>query len=414
MVFTTVLAIVTYSTSALFIYGLYDFISSKINEQLFTVLTLLAGIFWSGVLAYFAAGFITTPLLKLETIAKEASNGKINEDVQVPKSDDEIRSLGLAFNQMLKNLREMVQNIEENFTKTNSQVIEITSASTKALEQTETIAKTIQEISSGAQNSAEAIQGTVKSIEEIEKIAETVQTKARGSEALSRDMVHKLNESRTVIHSLVSGIQELANSNQTSLAAVYHLEENAKEVGKIISLVGDIAGQTNLLALNASIEAARAGEHGRGFAVVAGEVRKLADESAKAVHGITDLIKNMQEDVSKVVPLIKKQMEIASREVEKGTDTNHKISEMTHSIDEMAKAVCDIALLVDDQLESVKQTVIQSQEVAAIAEQTSAGAQEVAASTFEQTKLMEQIETKAKNLLTQSGELKQTIEKFEL
>ena len=73
-----------------------------------------------------------------------------------------------------------------------------------------------------------------------------------------------------------------------------HLTDNANQIEQIIQLVGDIAEQRNSLALNASIEAARAGEHGKGFAVVAEEVRKLADESAKAVSGIAELIRNMQ------------------------------------------------------------------------------------------------------------------------
>ena len=55
--------------------------------------------------------------------------------------------------------------------------------------------------------------------------------------------------------------------------------------------------EPNLLALNASIEAARAGEHGKGFAVVAEEVRLLADESARAVRGISVLIQNIQQGV---------------------------------------------------------------------------------------------------------------------
>ena len=54
------------------------------------------------------------------------------------------------------------------------------------------------------------------------------------------------------------------------------LEENAKDLVGINSLVSEVAAQTNLLGLNAAIEAARAGDLGRGFGVVADEIRRLS------------------------------------------------------------------------------------------------------------------------------------------
>lgn len=384
------------------------------SEALFTIATLSLGIIWSGILAFFAAGFITKPLKKIELAALKAASGDIKEDAEIPKSDDEIRSLGIAFNHMLKSLREMVQNIEENFKATNEKVLTISNESTRAAEQADNIARTIFEISSGAENSAVSIQSTAESVEDVMEIAQKVQTNAKNSEDLSKHMVNELQTSKEVIHSLISGIERIASDNEKSLQVVQRLEQNAKQIEDIIKVVGEIANQTNLLALNASIEAARAGEHGKGFAVVAEEVRILADESAKAVSGITELIKTIQEEVQNVVVQIHTQVDSANHEVKKGTQTNVVIEEMTNTIHQVAESVKQISLLVDQQMEGIKNTSIQSQEVAAIAEETSAGAEEVASATEEQTVVIENVEKLAQELREQAEKLKGTIERFKM
>lgn len=410
----TGLAFVTYGTSSFFIFVLNDYIKQifPISDLTIIIGTLLLGIMWSGILGFFAASMVTKRIHQLQEVVHLAAQGDLRHQVEVGKANDEIRALGLAFNKMLQNLRIMIGDISTNFEKTTVNVHSLRQASDELSVQAENIGRTTDEIALGAERSAGAVQITVEAVEQVSAMADEVNHHASQSKNWANEMENTLDNSSNVVRSLVEGMQYLAQGNQESIKVVRRLESNAKEINEITKLVADISEQTNLLALNASIEAARAGEHGRGFAVVAEEVRKLADESSRAVQNINQVISYMQAEVNNVVQQIEGQVDVTNRESERGAATNNALEEIAKSVHQVVQSIEGIVQLVMKQKTSIEQTVNQAQDVAAVAQETSAGAQEVAATTQEQTSVIYNIARTSESLGKEAEILYQKIRLF--
>ncbi|QDQ01268.1 HAMP domain-containing protein [Lysinibacillus fusiformis] len=413
ILFVGILALITYSISFIFIEFVQPTFFPEINRKLFEVFTYILGIAWSSILAGIFSVILIKPLQQLEYSASSVAQGKIGQDVKMPKTNDEIHSVAEAFQQMVLNLRQMVESIDQNFQQTNQSIIQLSDEAGVATKKAEGIASTVKHISSGAEASATAVQETAEAIEDVRALATKVNSRAEQSATQSKEILHNLTTTTKAIETLVNSIQQIAAGNNEALVSIRALEDNAVQVERIISLVGDIASQTNLLALNASIEAARAGEHGKGFAVVAEEVRGLADESAKAVQGITSLIQAMQQNVGVVVKQMNQQVSFATKEAARVSETTSAVEGMSSSVHEMATSIVEISSLIEQQMYNIETTARQSQEVAAIAQETSAGAQEVRSAAEEQAYAIEQVEQLAQDLKKQSEELHKMIQQFD-
>ncbi|SNR91906.1 methyl-accepting chemotaxis protein [Humidesulfovibrio mexicanus] len=116
-------------------------------------------------------------------------------------------------------------------------------------------------------------------------------SRAADTAETARDMAGQGAKAVGQVARVVAAVQDRAEALRHSMDA---LRAKSEDIGRIITVIDDIADQTNLLALNAAIEAARAGDAGRGFAVVADEVRKLAEKTQAATRQVGEAVRGIQ------------------------------------------------------------------------------------------------------------------------
>jgi methyl-accepting chemotaxis protein len=176
------------------------------------------------------------------------------------------------------------------------------------------------------------------------------------------------------------------------------LNQQNQKIEEILSTINGISEQTNLLALNAAIEAARAGEHGKGFAVVAGEVRKLAESSTKSTQEISEILKQIQNQVQKVTQQVNNgqaAIHLNKEAAQKTGEIFGKIMEEDREGNEYSNRVSEQI----NQLEISSDIIVQEIEsISAVTEQSSAAMEEVLAGTEEQKEVISNITSSFKEL----------------
>ncbi|WP_265462704.1 methyl-accepting chemotaxis protein [Aeromonas salmonicida] len=258
--------------------------------------------------------------LKQNIDALSAGDADLTARIQV-KGNDELDHIALSVNRFIAYLQQMMV-----------QVTDATDLITRELAQLDQQTGQARRIL--GEHAAETDQ-VVTALTELSSTADSVAQHASDSASFTEAANGQAANSRKVVGLASASVVALIDEVDLAAAKVLEMQEDAKQIGSVLGVIGGIAAQTNLLALNAAIEAARAGEQGRGFAVVADEVRALAARTQNSTAEVGSMLSRLTQGVADAVVA----MEQTKRSCQAAADTTGQV---TGGLDSMADSVVQI------------------------------------------------------------------------
>ncbi|MEW9698389.1 methyl-accepting chemotaxis protein [Paenibacillus sp. SI8] len=276
------------------------------------------------------------------------------------------------------------------------------------------ILKAIHEISSGADEQAMKTEQSSLIIAELE-------AEIRDITAYTNQMMRTSDAAAAGTQHGATSVRALKDSSEQSQAvllkvdaAMRTLSASSKQIGAIVHSITEISTQTNVLALNAAIEAARAGEHGRGFSVIADEVRQLSQQTNDSSKTIGSIIQSLQKQIHELQSSLQEAHESSVAQNSRVTDTLGSFEGIERSMTEIKEQIEQIHLKIAQASFKNDQLIGSVQFVAAIAQETAAGVEEVNSTSIQQDASIRRIAEESDDILDLAKQLFTEISKFQI
>lgn len=327
-------------------------------------------------------------------------------------SQDEVGQLAQGFCEMRSSLGALVMNVQFQAEQVAASSEELTAGAQQSADAANQVVGSITEIARGTEKQADSAMQISGVVEGMLGGTEQIFTTSRQVAEIAKNTSQEAEQGKLAVEQAAAQMKEISAGSEAVQIAIGELAKGSQDISEIVNLISTIAGQTNLLALNAAIEAARAGEQGRGFAVVADEVRKLAEESNKAAQQIGTLIKKNNVNMDQAVVATQAGTEGVKAGIVVVNSAGEMFKKIVGSVMQLSEQMRDISESIN-QMAAGNRTLLSSvHEIGSVSKENAAEVQTVSAATEEQSASMEEIASASQNLAKLANDLQETIGKF--
>ena len=373
-----------------------DVHTAAVRSEVMLITTSLALFIVAAVLALGLGRDVITSL----TAVTEAARHVANRDLRITVRDahGEFGQLAVAFREMVDHLRAVIREGERASRRVEELAGTIASSSEQLTASGEEVTGAVATIAAAASEQLSGMRSIEGALSDMERRAEEIMAAASGVLELGDQIASTADESRAGLSQALALLVEIGAFVDTTAGEVDQLASRSEAIQGFAATITRIAKQSSLLALNAAIEAARAGEAGRGFAIVAGEMRQLAEDSAKSASEITDHVRSVHESMRSVVSAMSEGRASVVGVQEVSRDAERALEQIGSSVERVRVAAQGVAQAAADNRRDVT-GVNRAVAAASAAAAHATGAEQVAASAHEQTAVTQNVSATGSELL---------------